>query len=130
MAPYRERLAALLDLPAIREAGLSVLADSIHGAAGTLVSDVVGPGATRIVSFRSERDALFGGVHPEPIWANLHAAHREVVARRLDLAVAQDGDADRLGVPDRNGAFVSPHRALPLRAAPAYARAGRDAATQ
>jgi len=114
VAPYRERLAALLDLPAIREAGLSVLADSIHGAAGTLVADVVGPGATRIVSFRSERDALFGGVHPEPIWANLHAAHREVVARRLDLAVAQDGDADRLGVLDRNGAFVSPHRVLAL----------------
>jgi phosphomannomutase len=114
LGPYRERLGALLDLPAIREAGLSVLADSIHGAAGTLVADVVGPGRTRVVPFRSERDALFGGVHPEPIGANLQAASREVIARRLDLAVAQDGDADRLGTLDRRGTFVSPHRVLAL----------------
>jgi phosphomannomutase len=120
--PYRERLGELLDLPAIREAGLSVLADSMHGAAGTLIADVVGPGATRIVPFRSERDALFGGVHPEPIGANLEAASREVVARGLDLAVAQDGDADRLGVLDRRGAFVSPHRVLALLLVHAFRR--------
>ena len=114
VGPYRERLGALLDLPAIREAGLAVLADSMHGAAGTLVADVVAPGRTKVVPFRSERDVLFGGVHPEPIAANLEAASREVIARRLDLAVAQDGDADRLGALDRRGAFVSPHRVLAL----------------
>ncbi len=122
VGPYRERLGALLDMPAIREAGLSVLADSMHGAAGTLVADAVGPGATRIVPFRSERDALFGGVHPEPIGANLEAASREVVAEGLDLAVAQDGDADRLGVLDRRGAFVSPHRVLALLLVHAFRR--------
>ena len=114
LAPYRERLASLLDLSAIRGAGLSVLADSMHGAAGTLVADVVGAGATRVVAFRSERDALFGGVHPEPIAANLQAAGDAVVSGGLDLAIAQDGDADRLGVLDRRGDFVSPHRVLAL----------------
>ncbi len=124
LVPYRERLASLLDLDRIRAAGLSVLADSMHGAAGTLVADVVGPGATRIVPFRSERDALFGGVHPEPIAANLKAAAREVVARSLDLAVACDGDADRLGVLDRRGDFVSPHRVLALLLLHAFRRRG------
>lgn len=114
LRPYRERLGSLLDLDRIRAAGLSVLADSMHGAAGTLVVDVVGAGATRIVPFRCERDALFGGVHPEPVAGNLKAAAREVVAGGLDLAVAQDGDADRLGVLDRRGGFVSPHRVLAL----------------
>lgn len=114
LAPYRERLASLLDLSAIRDAGLSVLADSMHGAAGTLAADVVGAGATRVVAFRSERDALFGGVHPEPIAANLEAARDAVVSGGLDLAIAQDGDADRLGVLDRRGNFVSPHRVLAL----------------
>jgi phosphomannomutase len=114
LAAYRERLASLLDLSGIRAAGLSVLADSMHGAAGTLVADVVGAGATKVVPFRSERDALFGGVHPEPIAANLKAAGEAVVAGALDLAVAHDGDADRLGVLDRRGDFVSPHRVLAL----------------
>lgn len=112
--PFRDGLATLLDLDAIRSAGLSVLADSMHGAAGSLVAEVAGGGATRVVSFRAERDALFGGVHPEPIASNLASASREVLDRGLDLAVAHDGDADRLGVLDRRGNFVSPHRILAL----------------
>jgi phosphomannomutase len=114
LAPYRDGLASLVDLDSIRGSRLGVLADSIHGAAGTLVADIVGPGALRVVPFRSTRDVLFGGVHPEPIGHNLEAASREVVARGLDLAVAHDGDADRLGVLDARGRFVSPHRVLAL----------------
>jgi phosphomannomutase len=124
LGPYREHLASLLDLDAVRGAGLSVLADSMHGAAGTLVADVARSGATRVVPFRAERDTLFGGVHPEPIAANLHAASREVLSKGLDLAVAQDGDADRLGVLDRRGGFVSPHRVLALLLLHAFRRRG------
>ncbi|HMA17128.1 MAG TPA: phosphoglucomutase/phosphomannomutase family protein, partial [Thermoanaerobaculia bacterium] len=114
LGPYRDGLASLLDLDAIRGAGLGVLADSLHGAAGTLVADIAAGGETRVASFRAERDALFGGVHPEPIAPNLEASSREVVAQGLDLVVAHDGDADRLGVLDRRGKFVSPHRVLAL----------------
>jgi phosphomannomutase len=57
---------------------------------------------------------LFGGVHPEPIGPNLAAASERVRAGGFDLAVAQDGDADRLGVLDAAGRFVSPHQVLAL----------------
>jgi phosphomannomutase len=124
LGPYRDRLGSLLDLDRIRAAGLSVLADSMHGAAGTLIADVVGAGATRVVPFRFERDVLFGGVHPEPVGGNLKAAAREVFSGGLDLAVAQDGDADRLGVLDRRGDFVSPHRVLALLILHAFRRRG------
>jgi len=124
LAPYREGIASLLDLDSIRACRLGVLADSLHGAAGTLVADVVGRGALRVVPFRSARDVLFGGVHPEPIGANLAAASREVIAQRLDLAVAHDGDADRLGVLDARGGFVSPHRVLALLLLHAFRRRG------
>ncbi len=113
---YRERLTALVDVAAIRASRLSVLADAMHGAAGALVSDILsgGGGAFRVASFRSERDPLFGGVHPEPIGANLAAAAERVRAGGFDLCVAQDGDADRLGVLDAQGRFVSPHQVLAL----------------
>jgi phosphomannomutase len=124
VGPYRAGLLSRLDVASIRSAGLGVLADAMHGAAGTLVADVAGGGSTRVVSFRAERDVLFGGVHPEPIGANLGAASSEVVSRRLDLAVAHDGDADRLGVLDGRGEFVSPHRVLALLLLHAYRRRG------
>ncbi len=122
--PYRERLASLVNLPAIRKAGLAVLADAMHGAAGSLLPEIVAGGSTRVLAFRCERDPLFGGVHPEPIGANLGAAAERVRAERLDLAVANDGDADRLGVLDRKGDFVSPHRILALLLLHAFRRRG------
>ncbi|HYR45944.1 MAG TPA: phosphoglucomutase/phosphomannomutase family protein [Thermoanaerobaculia bacterium] len=122
--PYRERLAEQVDLSAIRSAGLSVLSDSMHGAAGNLVSEILSGGPTRVVPLRVERDALFGGVNPEPIAANLAATAAALREQGCGLAVAQDGDADRLGVLDRRGRFVSPHRILALLLLHAYRRRG------
>jgi len=110
---YRGALGSLVDLPAIREAGFRVLADAMHGAAGDGIARIVGAGATRIESFRADRDVNFGGGHPEPIGANLTAAAGRM-AGAFDLAVATDGDADRLGVLDSRGRFVSAHRVLAL----------------
>ena len=111
---YRDRLSSLVDVGAIRAAKLSVLEDAMHGAAGTLVTDILSGGALRVAGFRTNRDPLFGGVHPEPIGANLAATAERVRREAFDLAVAQDGDADRLGVLDADGRFVSPHQVLAL----------------
>jgi phosphomannomutase len=124
LSPYRDGLASRIRLDAIRSAGLSVLADAMHGAAGTLLEDILSGGSTRVLSFRSDRDALFGGVNPEPIASNLSAASDRLVALRCDLGVAQDGDADRLGVIDCRGGFVSPHRVLALLLLHAFRRRG------
>jgi phosphomannomutase len=124
LSPYRDHLASQVRLDTIAAAGLSVLADSMHGAAGTLLADILSGGATRVVCLRAERDALFGGVNPEPIASNLAAASEGVRREACDLAVAQDGDADRLGVLDRRGGFVSPHRVLALLLLHAFRRRG------
>ena len=121
---YRDRLASLVRLPEIRSAGLAVVADSMHGAAASLLSEILAGGTTRVIRLRAERDATFGGVHPEPIASNLALAAERVVEERCDLAVAQDGDADRLGALDRTGAFVSPHRVLALLLLHAFRRRG------
>jgi phosphomannomutase len=122
--PYRERLAASVDISAVRSARLAVLADSMHGAAGALLPGLLSGGALRVEGFRVTRDPLFGGVHPEPVAANLAATGERVRAGGFDLALAQDGDADRLGVLDRRGQFVSPHRVLALLILHAYRRRG------
>ena len=113
--PYREALAGLVDLDAIRRAGLRVLFDAIHGTAETLLETIVGSGhPTTVVSLRANRDPLFGGVNPEPIPENLGASQRALASERFDVALASDGDGDRLGVLDSGGRFVTPHRVLAL----------------
>lgn len=114
-ADYREALASSVDLAAIRRAGLAVLFDAIHGAAGTFLGEIVGVGhRTRVTTLRAERNPSFGGVSPEPIPANLGAAREALASAPFDLALASDGDGDRLGVLDGSGRFVNPHRILAL----------------
>jgi phosphomannomutase len=121
--PYGEALAARVDLDAIRRAGLRVLFDSMHGAAGTLLEEIVGPGhATSVRTLRGTRDPLFGGVSPEPIPEHLGASREALGRAPYDLVLASDGDGDRLGVLDSGGRFVTPHRILALLAESLTAR--------
>ncbi len=114
-AGYCDAIAACVDLGAIRRAGLRVLWDAMHGAAGTLLEEIVGRGhATKITTIRGARDPLFGGVNPEPIPDHLGASREELTRARYDVALASDGDGDRLGVLDTAGSFVTPHRILAL----------------
>jgi phosphomannomutase len=115
LTPYREALASRVDLDAIRRAGLRVLFDALHGAAGTLLEEIVGDGsATSVTTIRGARDPMFGGVAPEPIPLNLGASRDALRSERFDLVLASDGDGDRLGVLSSKGEFVTPHRVLAL----------------
>ncbi len=121
--PYRDAIAAAVDLDAVRRAGLRVLFDALHGAAGTLLQEIVGPGhPTRVTTLRAERNPCFGGINPEPIPQNLGASAEALRRDPFDLVLASDGDGDRLGVLDGSGRFVTPHRILALLAESLAAR--------
>jgi len=127
---YVEALRAQLDLQLLNSAKLKILHDAIHGASAAIPSKVLGldyVGAHRIITGRAEAgpalvvDAIrgevnpsFGGVNPEPIPENLLAAKDAMIAARYDLAICNDGDADRLGILDERGEFVSPHKIISL----------------
>lgn len=111
--PYRRAVAERVDLDAIRDAGLKVLVDPIHGAGGRTIADLVGRGKTTVETMRNDDNPSFGGVNPEPIPENLEATAKRV-REGFDLAVATDGDGDRLGVLAPDGSFVSPHVVLSL----------------
>ena len=118
LTPYVDDIRSRVDVGVIREAGLTILHDPMHGVAAGLVERVLGvPGGdlrALAVSVRSEENPGFGGVNPEPIEENL-ALSRQVMRDELfDLAICNDGDGDRLGVLDENGEFVNPHKILAL----------------
>lgn len=115
LSPYAAAIAACVDLDAIRRAGLKVLWDPMHGAAGGLLASILGEGhPTRVTTIRSEINPSFGGVHPEPIPEHLGATVARLGSEPFDLALASDGDGDRLGVLAPDGTFVTPHRVLAL----------------
>jgi phosphomannomutase len=108
---YVEGVRAQLDLDLLRSAKLAILHDAIHGVSANLPAEILGFPVTTI---RGEVNPSFGGVNPEPIPENLGAAMAAMGAATYDLAICNDGDADRLGILDERGAFVSPHKIIAL----------------
>jgi phosphomannomutase len=87
-----------------------ILHDPIHGVSSGLPSRILG---RDIATIRGEINPSFGGVNPEPIPENLGAAIAAMNGD-YDLAICNDGDADRLGILDEKGAFVSPQKIIAL----------------
>ncbi|HTS16715.1 MAG TPA: phosphoglucomutase/phosphomannomutase family protein [Verrucomicrobiae bacterium] len=97
----------IVDLKKIRAAKLPVVADSMYGCGGHLLESLLEKSACKVQTIRGERDALFGGVNPEPIGKNLGALCDAVKKARAQIGLATDGDADRLGIVDDKGKYVS-----------------------
>jgi phosphomannomutase len=111
---YRRAIEGLVDLEALRAAGATIVADAMHGSAGTATESFLAGGATRVVSIRHARDPYFGGVNPEPIAPNLAALAEAVRTNGALVGLATDGDADRLGALDENGRFLTSHLVLSI----------------
>ena len=112
---YLGQLASLVDLRAIRDAGLRVVADGMHGTGGGLFSSLLNGGSTEVMDLRAEPDPSFPGMaQPEPIAGNLSQLMTTVPGRSADIGLANDADADRLGVVDENGRFITTLQAFAL----------------
>ncbi|HEX3110973.1 MAG TPA: phosphoglucomutase/phosphomannomutase family protein [Thermoanaerobaculia bacterium] len=127
---YLDAVRAQLDLDLIRNARLAILHDPIHGVSASLPSRILGIDfvgnarilnrethpidATLVDGIRGDVNPSFGGVNPEPIAENLVASRNVMLSGHYDLAICNDGDADRLGILDERGDFVSPHKIIAL----------------
>jgi phosphomannomutase len=109
---FLDALRARLDIDAIRAAGLTVAHDAMYGAGQGFVTDLLGP--EHVVEVRCEENPGFHGQPPEPIARNLAPLAEAVTAHGCAMGLANDGDADRVGLYDEQGRFVSPHRILAL----------------
>ncbi|AEP12994.1 MULTISPECIES: phosphoglucomutase/phosphomannomutase family protein [Chloracidobacterium] len=113
-ARYLARIGELLDLDRLRAFDGEVLVDSMYGAGGRYIEQLLQGGRLRVTTLRAERDPYFGGIHPEPMMPQLQPLCDEVVRRRAFLGLATDGDADRIGAVDDTGAYLNTHRMLAI----------------
>ncbi|NNE69890.1 MAG: phosphoglucomutase/phosphomannomutase family protein [Rhodothermales bacterium] len=109
---YLDMLRTAIDVAAIREAGITVVHDAMFGAGQGMLSAVLS--APRVVELRSDLNPGFRGIPPEPIERNLSDLPEAVLRHGAAAAVANDGDADRIGMVDDKGRFVDSHRLLAL----------------
>jgi phosphomannomutase len=102
---------------------LKVVWDNGNGAAGDVLARLVAslPGEHTVLN--GTIDGRFPAHHPDPtVPRNLEQLIFEVRARRADIGIAFDGDADRIGVVDDAGAVMFGDHILVLLARDVLAR--------
>jgi phosphomannomutase len=104
---YLAHVAELFDLEAFRAAGYTVVCETLFGSASGYFPKLIGGGKTKVVELHAERNPYFGGVNPEPIPPNIDEFLRRIPAERANVGLAVDGDADRAGLADEKGNFVT-----------------------
>lgn len=112
---YLKRLGELVDLQRIRKAGLKVAVDPMYGSGAGLFSELLSGGSTTVTEIHTERNPAFPGIRaPEPIESNLSEFMLLMSTGRYDIGIANDGDADRVGLVDEAGNYVDQLRTFAL----------------
>src|SRR5947207_201683 len=111
---YLARLREIVDFPAIKKAGVSVVFDPLWGAARGYSDELLREAGVTVATVHDYRDVLFGGHAPEPddhLLDDLRQRMRDIGA---GIGIATDGDADRFGIVDQDGTFVQPNYIVAL----------------
>jgi len=111
---YFDRLNRFVDIEELRRQKLNIIVDSMYGAGIGYFKAVLQDGNLGITEINAERNPSFPQIQPEPIAKNLTRLSRLVVEQEADVGLATDGDADRIGIVDEKGQFLTQHQVFAL----------------
>jgi phosphomannomutase len=111
---YLARVREVVDFKLIRQRGLKVAFDPMWGAARGYTDTVLREEGIDCAVVHDSRDVLFGGHAPEPDGELLDALRRAMKETRAGIGIACDGDADRFGIVDEDGTYISPNYVIAL----------------
>ncbi|NJE08201.1 phosphoglucosamine mutase [Thermococcus sp. M39] len=100
-----EYINAVLDF-VNHETSLRILYDGANGAGSVIAPYLLRELGAKVISTNAHLDGHFPGRKPEPRYENIAYLGDLVRELGVDLAIAQDGDADRLAVFDEKGNYI------------------------
>jgi len=96
------------------ETKLRVLYDGANGSGSVLAPYLLREIGARVFSVNAHVDGHFPGRKPEPRYENIAYLGELVKELKVDVAFAQDGDADRIAVFDEKGNYVDEDTVIAL----------------
>jgi phosphoglucomutase len=111
---YLGELATKIDFNAIADAGLRIVYDPLWGTGRGYLNKALTDIGCEVAVLHDWRDVYFGGHSPEPDEEYLHEMRERITTGGYHLGVSTDGDADRFGIMDRDGSFISPNLVVAL----------------
>ncbi|ASJ01111.1 phosphoglucosamine mutase [Thermococcus gorgonarius] len=96
------------------ETSLKVLYDGANGVGSLVAPYLLREMGATVFSINAHVDGHFPGRKPEPRYENIAYLGKLVRELGVDLAIAQDGDADRIAVFDENGNYIDEDTVIAL----------------
>lgn len=114
ITPYLEKVALFLEMDVIKRASFKIVYDPMYGVGYGLLERLVEKSNCKVTTIHPKPNPGFGGINPEPVEENLEELKKEVKRQGADLGLATDGDADRMGLIDDKGRYLSPLQVFSL----------------
>lgn len=111
---YLDNIIANINMQAIRDRGLHIVLDPMYGVSQTSMKTILSTARCEIDLIHETHDTLFGRRMPAPSRNSLTELCTYVKEMECDLGIATDGDADRLGVIDDKGHYLTANDILRL----------------
>ena len=111
---YLDSILEKVDTAAIRRRRPRIVLDPMYGVSLTGLLTILYSSRCDVDVINDRHDAFFGRHLPAPNPETLADLQRAVLEHNADIGIATDGDADRLGVIDEHGRYVSANEILVL----------------
>jgi phosphomannomutase len=105
---YLTYLKSRIDLPLIRESRVKIAHNAMYGAGQDLIKSLFDE--SMVNCYHCSINPSFGGINPEPMPQYIGEFIEFFKEVETDVAIINDGDADRIGMLDENGTFVDSHK--------------------
>ncbi|MTI80558.1 MAG: phosphoglucomutase/phosphomannomutase family protein [Firmicutes bacterium] len=111
---YIKKIIEIVDLDVIGKSKVKIVIDPMYGAGIGYLDTLLKKAGADVVTINNYRDPLFGGGMPEPKGDSLEELREKMKEVGADIGLALDGDADRFGIIDSNGQYITPNQFLPM----------------
>jgi phosphomannomutase len=111
---YFKQLRKLVDFGALKKARLKVAVELMYGTGRDYLDKLLVDAGAKVAVFHNQINPLFGGHHPEPNAEGMAEVSRFVRSGKAQLGLGLDGDADRFGIVDKDGTWLTPNQVLAL----------------
>ncbi len=111
---YLDDLKSKVNFDAIAKTRANYAYDPIYGTGRGYLDKILRDHGLEVETIHDWRDVTFGGKPPEPGEDHLDELRQTVTTKGLTLGLATDGDGDRFGIIDSNGAYIQPNQLVAL----------------
>lgn len=111
---YFRALKKFIKFDVIKKAKMKIGVDLEYGAGRGYLDTLLENCGVTITRFHDENNPLFGGHHPEPNAEGMAEVSKLVRSGKAQMGLGVDGDADRFGVVDKDGTWLTPNQILAL----------------